>query len=96
MATVKQVIDRVKLQGDYSDSIKCMWLGELDKVRYRYPEDKDTELKIKEPDDTIYDLYLEAMDAFFSGELAEYSARAILFESEYQAYLRRRKEKEGI
>lgn len=93
MATVQQVIDRVKLPGEITDSIKCMWLGELDKVRYRYPEDKDTELKIKEPHDNIYDFYLEAMDSFFRGELAEYSAKAIRFESEYQAYLRRRKEK---
>lgn len=90
MATVKQVIDRVKLPGEIADSIKCMWLGEFDKVRYRYPEDKDTELKIKEPDDNIYDLYLEAMNAFFSGELSEYSAKAILFGSEYQAYMRKR------
>lgn len=89
MPTVQQVIDRVNFPG-ISDSIKCMWLGELDGVRYRYPEDKDTELKIKEPDDKIYDLYLEAMNAFFSGELSEYSAKAILFEDEYQEYMRKR------
>jgi hypothetical protein len=90
MATVQQVIDRVKLPGEIADSIKCMWLGELDKERYRYPDDKDTELKIKEPDDNIYDLYLDAMYAFFCGELSEYPSKAILFEDEYQAYMRKR------
>lgn len=87
MATVQQVIDRVKLPGEYSDSIKCMWLGELDGVRYRYPEDKDTVLKIKEPDDNIYDLYLKAMDSYFAGDISGYFVDAQMFQIRYQEYL---------
>ena len=87
MPTVQQVIDRVKLPETIPDSIKYRWLGELDKRRYRYPEDKDTELVAKEPFDTLYDKYLYAMKDFVSGDLANYSASAIIFERAYFEYL---------
>ncbi len=87
MATIKQVIDRVNLPETITDSIKYRWLGELDGIKYKFPEDKDTELVAKEPYDTIYDKYLYAMKDFVSGDLANYSASAILFESAYYEYL---------
>jgi hypothetical protein len=86
MPTIKEVLNRVKLPGEISDSIKVRWLGELDKIKYRYPDDVDMELAFKPPHDHIYDLYLRAMNDFFTGDMANYSASAIMFE---QAYAKR-------
>ena len=82
MPTIREVIDRVKTSDSITDSIKYRWLSQLDKVKYKYPDDADTELAIKKPSD-IYDKYLIAMNDFFSGDMAKYSASAILFEQAY-------------
>ena len=82
MPTIKEVLNRVKLSGNVSESTKYRWLGELDHKPYKYPEDADTELVYKTPNN-IYDLYLYAMNDFFTGDMANYSASAILFEQAY-------------
>lgn len=87
MATVKQVIDRVELLDTIHESVVYRWLGQLDGRTYTFPEDKDTELKIKEPDDSLYDLYLKAMNTFFMGDLKDYQDKAIDFQLAYQEYL---------
>ena len=100
MATVNNVIERaVRLHPDtIDDAIKCRWLSELDgKIMretmldnsfggYSFPEDGDTELKVKPPYDNIYELYIIAMSEFFSGELAAYSASATLFDQAYTEF----------
>lgn len=80
------------------DSIKCRWLSELDgKIMretmhrgdfspYRFPEDAQRELAVGAPYDNIYELYIIAMSDFFSGELANYSASAVLFEQAYSEF----------
>ena len=80
------------------DSIKCRWLSELDgKIMcetmhrkdftpYRFPEDAERELAVGAPYDNIYELYIIAMSDFFSGELANYSASAVLFEQAYSEF----------
>ena len=80
MPTIKEVLNKVKLEGDISDSVKCRWLGQLDEKKYRYPDDADTELKYSFP---LYEKYLRAMNDFFTGDMANYSASAILFEQAY-------------
>ena len=80
MPTIKEVLNRVKLPGEISDSIKVRWLGELDKKKYSYPDDADTELKYSF---NLYKLYLIAMNDFFTGDLSDYAASAILFEKAY-------------
>ncbi len=82
MPTIKEVINRVKLQGKICDSVKYRWLGELDNKSYEYPDDADTELIFKNPDN-LYDLYLKALNDFFTGDMVNYSASAILFEQAY-------------
>lgn len=100
MITVNTVIERaLKLHPDnIDDGIKCRWLSELDgKIMretmhdnsfkgYSFPEDGDTELVVKPPYDNIYELYIIAMSEFFSGELASYSASAILFDEAYAEF----------
>ena len=88
MPTIREVLAKAQTREDLSDAIKYHWLGELDKRKYSYPEDADTELKLRSVE--VYVLYLEAMEAFFSGDLAEYSAKAILFERAYTEEVRRR------
>lgn len=83
MPTIKEVLNRVKLPGNISDSIKVRWLSQLDNIKYRYPEDADMELAFKPPYDHIYDLYLRAMNDFFTGDMVNYSASAIMFEQAY-------------
>ena len=80
------------------DGVKARWISELDgKILretigdnsfkgYSFPEDKDKELVLKAPYDNIYELYIIAMSDFFSGELASYSASAILFEQAYSEF----------
>ena len=80
------------------DSIKCRWLAELDGkimretmhrndfVPYRFPEDGEKELVVKAPYDNIYELYLIAMSDFFSGEMANYSSGALLFQQAYTEF----------
>ena len=80
------------------DSIKVRWLGELDgKIMretmhkndftpYKFPEDGEKELVVKAPYDNIYTLYIIAMSDFFSGEMANYSASAMLFEEAYSEF----------
>lgn len=98
--TVNSVIEHtLKLHPDtIPDSIKCRWLSELDGkiaretmhkddfVPYKFPEDGERELAVKEPYDNIYELYLIAMSDFFSGELANYSASAVMFEEAYSEF----------
>lgn len=100
MTTVNKAIERaMKLHPDtIEDCVKCRWLSELDgKIMretmhrqdfkgYSFPEDQDAELIVKSPFDNIYELYLIAMSDFFSGELASYSASAILFEEAYSDF----------
>jgi len=80
------------------DSVKCRWLSELDgKIMretmhrndfkpYKFPEDGDKKLVVEEPYDNIYELYLIAMSDFFSGEMANYSSSAILFQEAYSEF----------
>ena len=98
--TINSAIEQtLKLHPDtVSDSIKCRWLSELDGkimcetmhrtdfIPYKFPEDGDKELVVKEPYDNIYELYLIAMSDFFSGEMANYSSSAILFEQAYSEF----------
>lgn len=99
MATVNSVINKIKDRpADISKKFICMQLSELDKkisqelmqsndfVPYRFPEDAEKELIIKSPHDNIYYLYIIALIDFLNGELAEYSASALLFEQAYSEY----------
>ena len=98
--TINSVIEHtMKLHPDtIADSVKCRWLSELDGkimretmfrddfVPYKFPEDGDKELVVGEPYDNIYELYIMAMSDFFSGEMANYSASAALFEEAYSEF----------
>jgi len=100
VATVNNAIqEALKLHPDnIPDSIKCRWLSELDgKISretmflneftpYSFPEDGDRELIVKSPYDNIYELYIIAMSDFFSGEISNYSASAVLFEQAYSEF----------
>ncbi len=80
------------------DSIKVRWLSELDGkimretmlcddfTSYRFPEDGDKQLIVKEPYDNIYTLYIIAMSDFFSGEMENYGASAALFDTAYTEF----------
>ena len=84
--TIKEVIEKVTLSGEIPDSIKYRWVGELDGKKYRYPEDADTGLKYSF---NLYKLYLIAMNDFFTGDMVNYSASAIMFEQAYAEEERR-------
>lgn len=98
--TVNTVIEQaLRLHPDtVPDSIKCRWLSELDGkimretmhrddfVPYKFPEDGDRELVVQPPYDNLYELYIIAMSDFFSGEMANYSASALLFEQAYSEF----------
>ena len=98
--TINSVIEQtMKLHPDtITDAVKCRWLSELDGkimcetmfrndfVPYKFPKDGEKELVVKEPYDNIYELYLMAMSDFFSGEMANYSASAALFEVAYSEF----------
>ena len=77
MSTVQTLIDSVNLPGDIPDSIKYRWLGELNGVQYRYPNDANTELRYE---DEICETYLIAMNDFFTGDLEAYSVSATNFQ----------------
>lgn len=80
------------------DSIKCRWLSELDgKITretmhrsdftpYKFPDDGDRELAVSAPYDNLYELYIIAMSDFFSGEMANYSSSAVLFQQAYSEF----------
>ena len=53
---------------------------------YAFPEDGEKELLVKAPYDNIYELYLIAMSDFFSGEMANYNASAVLFQQAYSEF----------
>ena len=86
MATINSIIKKVNSYhpDDIPESIKYRWLGELDKKKYSYPEDRETELSIKPPHDNIYELYIVAISDFFSGNLKEYAESAQNFQIEYE------------
>ena len=98
--TINSIIEQtLKLHPDtVSDAIKCRWLSELDGkimretmhrddfVPYKFPEDSERELVVKAPYDNLYELYIIAMSDFFSGEMANYSASAMLFEQAYSEF----------
>ena len=78
--TLKEVIEKVNLPGEIPDSIKYRWVGELDKKKYKYPDDADTELKYSF---NLYEKYLIAMNDFFTGDLKAYSESAREFAIAY-------------
>lgn len=84
--TINAVIKKVNLYhpSDISTSIKYRWLGELDRKKYLYPEDGETELLIKAPHENIYELYLVAMIDFFKYDLRAYEISAQKFRIEYE------------
>lgn len=82
MPKIKDVLKEVHTSEEISDAIKYRWLGELDKKKYSYPEDADTELKMKNIE--VYTTYLKAMEAFFSGDMDNYNALALLFKLAYE------------
>lgn len=82
MPTVQQVIDMVQLPGPISDATKYHWLGRLDKVKYKYPKDKDTKLAME--NEAIYEKYLIAMSDFFSGDMEAYQESANAFMKEFE------------
>jgi hypothetical protein len=100
MATINTAIERaMKMRPDaFDDSIKASWINELDgKISretmhqndffpYIFPRDGDKELLAKSPYDNIYELYIIAMSAFFSGEMASYSSAAVLFGQAYSEF----------
>ena len=100
MATINTAIERaMKMRPDsFDDTIKASWISELDGkiscetmrkndfVPYLFPKDGDKQLLAKSPYDNIYELYILAMSAFFSGEMASYSSAAILFEQAYSEF----------
>lgn len=100
MATINKAIEAaMRLHPDsFDDNIKARWINELDGkisretmhkndfVAYQFPLDGDKELLVKSPYDNIYELYIIAMSMFFSGELAAYSAHAMLFEQAYAEF----------
>lgn len=100
MATINTAIERAaRLHPDsFDDTLKASWISELDgKISretmhkndftpYEFPRDGDKELLVKNPYDNIYELYIIAMSAFFSGEMASYSSSAILFEEAYSEF----------
>lgn len=100
MATINTAImTAARLHPDsFDDALKAAWISELDgKIStetmhktdfspYQFPEDGDKELLAKSPYDNIYELYIIAMSAFFSGEMASYSSSAILFEQAYSEF----------
>ena len=82
MPTIKEVLKEAQTSSEISDAIKYRWLGELDKKTYSYPEDADTELRMKNIE--VYTTYLKAMEAFFTGNMGNYNALALLFEIVYR------------
>ncbi len=80
------------------DDVKSEWISELDgKIAletlhrsgfkpYVFPDDAETELLVKAPYDTIYELYIIAMSDFFSGEIGNYGASAAMFNKAYEEY----------
>lgn len=84
--TINTIIEKVNLYhpDDIPASIKYRWLGEIDKKKYTYPSDGNTELSIKSPNENIYELYLVAMSDFFSGDLRKYEVSAREFQVEYE------------
>lgn len=98
--TINMAIEQsLKLHPDtIPDSIKCRWLSELDGkimretmhqdtfIPYKFPQDGEKELVVGTPYDNLYELYIIAMSDFFSGEMANYSASAVLFEQAYAEF----------
>ena len=98
--TINSVIEQAqRLHPDtFPDSIKCRWLSELDGkimretmhrgdfLPYSFPDDGDKDLVVKAPYDNLYELYIIAMSDFFSGEMANYSQSAVLFEQAYSEF----------
>lgn len=100
MATINTAImTAARLRPDsFEDTLKAAWISELDgKISaetmhnadfapYQFPRDSDKELLVKDPYDNIYELYIMAMSAFYSGEMASYSSAAVLFEQAYSEF----------
>ncbi|MCD7948087.1 MAG: hypothetical protein LUG13_07335 [Oscillospiraceae bacterium] len=107
MSTLGEVIARVDaiIPNLISETDKCRWLSALDGQLaaetlteevpdgYAWPEDTDKVLRIPNPWDEIYDVYLLALIHEALGELTEYNAMQEVFNDAlggYRRYLRRR------
>lgn len=87
MPKIKDVLSQAKMAEGIAEEVKYRWLGQLDGKTYTFPEDADTELKMKSI--KVYTTYLEAMDAFFSGDMASYEVLALKLRLAYEEEMRR-------
>ena len=100
MATINEVIaavDRVKIN-PYSEEEKYSWISELDGmvrrlvlqesavVKYRYPDDGDTELVVPYPYDGIYKHWLEAKIDYYDKRFEDYNNSTAMFYALYDDY----------
>ena len=99
MATINKTIERVDREriNVFDTESKFQWLSNLDgviarvvmqqePVQYEYPDDLDRELLVKEPWDSLYGLYLEAMIDYHNREYNNYNASMTMFNSQFDEF----------
>lgn len=99
MATMNKVIEHVDSvkPNTFDAETKFKWLCDLDgmisrvvmqrdPIKYKFPNDMDTELLVGAPFESIYDLYLEAQVDFHNREYDHYNNSMLMFNAQFEEY----------
>lgn len=76
------------LEGRIAADVLLLAPAELGQLRYRWPEDRDTELLLAPPHDDIYGLWLQAKIDEANGEYNKYQNTMQIYNEHYGNFVR--------
>lgn len=76
------------LEGRLAASVFLLAPAEIRRLKYSWPEDKETELLVDAPHDDIYLLWLQAKIDEWNGEYNKYTNTMAIYNEHYGTFLR--------
>lgn len=76
------------LEGRIAASVMLMAPAEVRRLKYKWPEDAETELLVDTPHDDIYLLWLQAKIDELNGEYDKYANTMAIYNEHYGTFLR--------
>lgn len=74
------------LEGKLAADVFLMSIDDIRKLKYRFPEDMETELMVSFPHEDIYEHWLEAQIDYANGEYDKYQNSMALYNASYESF----------
>lgn len=82
----QKVIWLAMLDGKIAADLFLMSISDIRMLKYRYPQDMETELLVSFPHDDIYDGWLGAQIDYANGEYDKYQNSMALYNASYDSF----------